>query len=289
MRHHHLQITGYQRADRAGLLDLMRRSQWTHSHLDFIDAADWLAGDGRLVYLAWQGGQLQGWMGLSPSVAGWRWIRLLGIRDGRRPDALLRTLWARAASDLRCCADSGVAVLAQTNWLGTYLAALGFRSDDALIVMRHIGSRLPKAPQSSACLRPAEADDLAILLSLDRQAFAPPWQITAEELWRSFRRCMIATVALLRGAIVGYLLCSRHGDIAHVARLAVRPACQGQGVASLLLHDLLADLLRGDFQEITVNTQRGNLRSQRLYARYGFLPSGKDFAIWQRTLAGEGA
>ena len=89
--------------------------------------------------------------------------------------------------------------------------------------------------------------------------------------------------------VVGYHFCARHGDIAHVARLAVHPAWQGQGVASLLLHDLLSDLLTRDFREVTVNTQRSNLRSQRLYARFGFMRSGKDYPLWHKTLATDGA
>ena len=91
-----LQITPYQREDRSALLDLMRRSRWTHCHLDFVDASDWLAGEENLVLLARQGTVLLGCLGMSPALAGWRWIRLLGIRDGRMPGTLVeRAMGAR--------------------------------------------------------------------------------------------------------------------------------------------------------------------------------------------------
>ena len=288
MRRSCLHIAPCTRADRSALLGLMSRSRWTHCHLDFIDAADWLAGGDNLLLLAREGGQLVGWLGLSPAIDGWRWIRLLGIRDGRMPGSLLRELWAQAERHCRQNGDKGVMLLAQTNWLGTYLAALDFRSDDQLIAMQHIGSRLPRRLQSPASLRQADAEDLDCLWQLDSQAFAPRWQIEREDLRRALRLAYSATLARVNGRIVGYQVCARHGGIAHVARLAVHPACQGQGVASRLLHDLLRDLLPRDFREITVNTQRSNLRSQRLYARFGFMRSGKDYPVWHRSFPPSG-
>ncbi len=286
-----IQIIPYSRSHRRSLLELMGSSRWAHSHLDFVDVADWLAGEDRLLLLAWQDRQLLGCLGLSPAAAGWRWIRLLGIRDGCMPGALLREMWARAESECRCRGDAGVALLALSNWLGTYLAGLDFRSHDDLITLQHIGSRLPREPDSPARLREVEVEDLERLWQIDKQAFAPPWQIERDDLWRTFRVAMSATVACVKGAIVGYQFCVRHGDVAHLARLAVHPACQGQGVASLMLHGLLSDLLEGNFDAITVNTQRSNLRSQRLYARFGFLRDGKDYPLWQKALppVGEGA
>lgn len=279
-----LQIAPYARQHRRSLLDLMNRSRWTHTHLDWQSIPDWLAGEGATVWLALLDDELQGYLGLSRAVAGWRWLRLLGIGDGRMPGVILRELWARAEAACRDEACAGIAILMLTNWLPAYFAELGFHYCDDLIVLQHIGSRLPPRPDSLARVRPVEVEDMAQLAKIDKLAFAPPWQIKRAELWGAYRACVFATVATIDSAIVGYQLCARHGEAAHLARLAVHPAHQGQGVASLLLQDLLSDLLRRGISAISVNTQASNRRSQQLYQRYGFLRNGKDYAVWQKTL-----
>ncbi|MCY4464745.1 MAG: GNAT family N-acetyltransferase [Chloroflexi bacterium] len=277
-----LQIAPYARQHRRSLLDLMNRSRWTHTHLDWQSLPDWLTDEDAAVWLALRDDELQGYIGLSRAVAGWRWLRLLGIGDGHMPGVILRELWARAEADDE--SSAGAAILMLTNWLPAYFAELGFHYCDDLVMLQHIGSRLPPRPDSLARLRPVEVEDLAQLLNIDKLAFAPPWQIGRAELWRAYRACAFATVATTDSAIVGYQLCARHDKAAHLARLAVHPAHQGQGVASMLLHGLLGDLLRRGISAISVNTQGSNWRSQQLYQRYGFLRNGKEYAVWQKTL-----
>lgn len=279
-----LQIAPYARQRRRSLLDLMNRSRWTHTHLDWQSIPDWLADEDAAVWLALQDDELQGYIGLSRAVAGWRWLRLLGIGDGRRPGVILRELWARAEAACQAEAGAGIAILILKNWLPAYFAELGFHYCDDLVMLQHIGSRLPPRPDSLARLRPVESEDIAQLTTIDKLAFSPPWQIDRAELWRAVRACAFATVATIDGAIVGYQLCARHAEAAHLARLAVHPAHQGRGVASLLLQELLSDLLRRGISAISVNTQSSNRRSQQLYQRYGFLRNGKDYAVWQKAL-----
>ena len=279
-----LQIAPYARQHRRSLLGLMNRSRWTHSHLDWQGIPDWLADEDATVWLALQEDDLQGYIGLSRAVAGWRWLRLLGIGEGRRPGLILRELWARAESACRDEACAGIAILMLTNWLPAYVAELGFHYCDDLVMLQHIGGRPPPRPDSPATVRPSEAEDMASLVKIDKLAFAPPWQIDRAEMWAAFRACAFATVACIDGAIVGYQLCARHGAAAHLARLAVHPAQQGRGIASLLLQGLLSDLLKRGINDISVNTQASNQRSQQLYQRYGFMRIGKDYAVWQKCL-----
>lgn len=279
-----LQIAPYARQHRRSLLDLMNRSRWTHTHLDWQSIPDWLADEDAAVWLALQDDELQGYIGLSRAVAGWRWLRLLGIGDGRRPGIILRELWARAEAACQAEAGAGIAILMLTNWLPAYFAELGFRYCDDLVMLQHIGSRLPPRPDSLARLRPVENEDLAQLVEIDKRAFAPPWQINHVEMWAAVRACAFASLASIDGAIVGFQLCARHGTAAHLARLAVHPAHQGRGIASLLLQSLLSDLLGRGIHAITVNTQASNRRSQQLYERFGFLRNGKDYAVWQKAL-----
>jgi ribosomal protein S18 acetylase RimI-like enzyme len=52
-----------------------------------------------------------------------------------------------------------------------------------------------------------------------------------------------------------------------------------------LLHHLVQTLNKRGVRSITVNTQDSNVRSQRLYQRYGFERNGFDLPVWQMRLS----
>jgi ribosomal protein S18 acetylase RimI-like enzyme len=84
--------------------------------------------------------------------------------------------------------------------------------------------------------------------------------------------------------MVGYQLSTTFRSTGHLARLAVLPSMQGQGVGSALLDDMIRRFGRHDILTVTVNTQSGNYRSQRLYHHYGFRRNGYDLPVWQADL-----
>jgi ribosomal protein S18 acetylase RimI-like enzyme len=63
--------------------------------------------------------------------------------------------------------------------------------------------------------------------------------------------------------------------------LAVLPDMQGKRIGAVLLDNLISKFNRRGVRSLTVNTQQSNIRSQRLYARYGFHRNGFDLPIWQ--------
>ena len=91
-----LRIAPYERQYRRTLLDLSLSSHWTHRHLDWYTTGQWLDNERGLVFLAWQGEALAGYIGLSQPVAGCSWIRLLGISGGRMPGQIIGDLWRGA-------------------------------------------------------------------------------------------------------------------------------------------------------------------------------------------------
>ena len=280
-----LQITPYERQHRSALLDLTFYSQWTHKHLDWYSTGQWLDDERGYVFLAWHGGELVGYIGLSLPIKGCSWIRLLGIRDGRMPGQIVGELWERAESQGASLGISNVAVLMVTNWLPTYFRRLGFSTTDDIITMSHIGNRLPAAPNSSARVRPAETDDIARIAEIDRLSFSPHWRMSFSDFQQALRISPVATVAVWRSRVVGYQLSTIHNEGGHLARLAVDPSHQRQGIASLLMHRLLDDLQRNRVESITVNTQLSNVPSQHLYQRYGYFRNGYDLELWNKQIA----
>jgi ribosomal protein S18 acetylase RimI-like enzyme len=101
-----------------------------------------------------------------------------------------------------------------------------------------------------------------------------------DELRQANRISAASTVAEIDGSIVGYEISTLYFDGAHLARLAVSPHAQGHGVARALLLDTLRRFERRGVHVITVNTQAGNLRSQRLYTSFGFERTGYDLPVW---------
>ena len=279
-----LKITGYERQHRSALLDLACYSQWAHKHLDWHKTDQWLDSELGQVLLAWNDDQLVGYIGLSLPIAGWSWIRLLGIRDGRMPGLVLRELWQAAESR---CAELGIAnilILMTTNWLPNYLRERGFSNEEDIITMSQIGKRLPPAPKVSARIRTAQDQDVEDMVMIDRLAFDAPWQLAAYDMWQAFRSAASATVATLNGELIAYQLSTCQEEICHLARLAVHPAHRRKGIASALIHQLLTDFKRRNLTELSVNTQLSNLPSQRLYERYGFFRNGYDIELWRKRL-----
>lgn len=279
-----LKITVYERQNRSALLDLARRSRWLHKHLDWHETSQWLDGGLGQVLLAWNNDKLEGFIGLSESLAGWSWIRLLGIRDGMMPGLVVRELCEAAEY---CCAEQGISnivILMITNWLPAYLRERGFSNEDDLITMVHIGLQLPPAPKVSARIRRAQDHDVDAMAAIDRLAFEAPWQLETNDMRQAFRRATSATVATLDNEAVAYQLSTRQAEIGHLARLAVHPAHRRKGIASALLHQMLTESKRRNLTELSVNTQLGNLHSQRLYERYGFYRNGYDIELWRKQV-----
>ena len=279
-----LNITVYERQHRSALLDLACRSRWVHKHLDWHETSQWLDGGMGLVLLAWNNDKLEGYIGLSKPIAGWSWIRLLGIRDGTMPGMVVRELCE--AAEFRCAEQgiSNIVILMITNWLPAYFHERGFSNEEDLITMAHIGLHLPPAPAISARIRRALDRDVAAMAAIDRLAFEAPWQLADYDMRQAFRMATSATVATFDDEVIAYQLSTRQEEIGHLARLAVHPAHRRKQIASALLHQMLTESKRCNLTELSVNTQLGNWQSQRLYERYGFFRNGYDIELWRKQI-----
>ena len=127
-------------------------------------------------------------------------------------------------------------------------------------------------------------DDLENVTQIDQSSFPPLWQISQSYLELAFRQASIATIAEIDGVVAGFQISTATSAGGHLARLAVDPALQGQGVGYTILHDLLTQFNRRGAQVITVNTQENNQASIRLYLKAGFEFTGERYPIYQLEL-----
>jgi ribosomal protein S18 acetylase RimI-like enzyme len=110
-----------------------------------------------------------------------------------------------------------------------------------------------------------------VVLDIDQAAF--PW------LWRNSRAELDVYLATPGVAIylieadgqpVAYVGATPFSGWAHIDRIAVAPHLQGHGLGWKSLSLAVDDLRRKGARRIALSTQRTNLRSQRLYERFGF-------------------
>jgi ribosomal-protein-alanine N-acetyltransferase len=264
--------------------DLIFRNYQIHTHLDWHETSEWLAGHWMPIRLAWQDKKLIGLLAASNPLNHTSWFRLAAIEDHAPTRMVMDAMWMDLLPELAGMGVASVSVLITRDWIEQQAQAMGFRYDEDIITLQRSGEFLPTQRFNSVSLRVMTPADLERVTQIDHSAFVPPWQMAKDEIRQAFHVAAISTVARDENGIVGYQISTLYRDGAHLARLAVAPEAQGQGVGSALLTDVLRRFFRRGIYSMTVNTQISNLRSQRLYQHFGFRRNGYDLGVWSYHL-----
>ncbi len=185
---------------------------------------------------------------------------------------------------------AGVTLLAYMDeyglsWLRRLLAEIGFRQETHVVGYEAAVRRPPASGNGEVVVRPASAADLPAVARLDRAAFGPLWAYGERVLQSVLGPLVYYRVAELAGVPCGYILCTFHqGERAHVVRIAVEPARQGQGIGTRLLAEFFQHARRQGVRRVSLNTQEENYRSQQLYRWFGFRPTGEEVGVWVKEL-----
>lgn len=277
-------ITPYERRNRNDVREMLFQTYRMHSHLDWYDTDQWLDTETVPMRLAWVGGRLAGLMAASTPLNHTCWIRLAAVADDIQAQPIITALWNELACELREKQVRTAALLVLRDWIVHYVSPLGFHYVEDIVTLRRPARALETPPADDVIVRVTTPDDLETITQVDQAAFDAPWQLSFNELRQALRISAICTVAEHNGTILGYQLSTLYFDGGHLARLAVSPSAQGHGVGATLLHDLLKRFTQRGIGSVTVNTQASNLRSQRLYRRFGFERNGYDLPVWMTTL-----
>lgn len=212
------------------------------------------------------------------------WVRVAALTDGLEVGAWLDHLLPSLASGLWRARARTLAWADVGGWAGRALQRRGFHRSTCLVTFAKEDRSLPLLPATSIVLRPAREEDVGRLVRLDHAAFTPPWWLGPHTLLRMVHRAACFLVADHKGRCVGYVEGHRVRQGAHIGRLAVDPVFQGRGIGGRLLSGALRRLWQQGARRVTLNTQEDNLRSQRLYARFGFHPTGHPVNVWERLI-----
>jgi ribosomal-protein-alanine N-acetyltransferase len=207
-----------------------------------------------------------------------------GLADGWLVSDYLQTLLPPSLGSLRAQGATALTYVGSEEWLTVSLQDHDFVVDNAIVAYTKNDWAMPARGDQEVSVRPAQSRDFPALVALDQASFDPLWQNTVEV----FRDVLINyphfVVAELDGVVVGYQFSSLMGDQGYLARVAVHPHYQGRGIGIRLLAEAIAFFKKKGARVITLNTQRDNQASQRLYRWFGFELMGEEAVVLRRDL-----
>lgn len=270
--------------DHSKLAYLIHFNAYVHRHLDYRPPLDWI-GEQPFPVLE-ERGEIVAALACPPDPRQVGWLRMFASAYNTSAQEAWKILWPQALEELRQdAAITWAAAIPLHDWFEELLAASRFEWTHSIVMLNWERQKPPPAPaRPSLRIRPMTLDDLPAVEKIDTAAFVPVWQNSVACLEFAYRQATVATVAELDQRLVGYQISTPTHLGGHLARLAVLPQLQGQGIGYSLLHDLLNQFERRGARLVTVNTQKDNATSLALYHKLGFTLTGEEYPIYQYSL-----
>ncbi len=270
-------------SDRLAIQNLVRFEPYVHRHLGWRSPIEWMGFSPFLVLERNQ--RPTATLICPPDPADVAWIRAFAAAAGFPARRAWEMLWDSAREMLAGSKTRYVTALCTHGWFAGYLQQSRFASPCSVVMQRWQNHRRPLSmPAFRGMIRPITQADLAQILQLDRAAFDPIWQLSNSTLEMAWKKSAFATMVPGANGPLGYQLSTPSPLGGHLARLAIDPAHQGQGIGFALLTDLLQKFQERGALEVTVNTQDDNQASLSLYKKSGFELTGERFPVYQYDL-----
>ncbi len=243
---------------------------------------EYLGGD--LFVVVEHGDTVMGALFVSPDGAPVAWVRLVALGDALDAGAWLDTALPPILAGLRQRGVRSLAWMDYAGWAGPLLGPRGFERVTDVVTLLKRDRALPDGGVVDAFLRKASEVDIPAILAVDRAALGPHWWYGKETMRRRAAGLSHFAVAEVSGAVVGHAEGELRLPVAHLDRIAVHPDHQGRGIGTALMRDALQALWLRGATRVTLNTQSDNRRSQQLYRRFGFRPTGDVMTAWELPL-----
>jgi ribosomal-protein-alanine N-acetyltransferase len=272
------------RDDLQQLANLIHFEAYVHRHLDYRPALDWV-GSHPFPVLE-KRGEIYAALACPPDPPQIAWVRLFAANNRLAIERAWEYLWDTAKVQLYQEHKSiQAAALPMYSWFEKLLSHNGFQQTHQIVMLRcEIDRQTREKLASSTIIRPMTLDDLALVEDIDTRSFTLLWQNSKAYLEIAFRQAAVAAIAEYDGEPVGYQISTATPVGGHLARLAVYPKMQGKGIGRALLQDLLSQFARRGARALTVNTQKDNLASLKLYKAAGFQLTGEEYPVYEQPL-----
>lgn len=268
--------------DRSLVASLLSHAPQRHLHLDWYTTYDFLDESPSLI--AFDDQRDVALLACPPDPAGIGWIRHFAVSEGIPTATLWELLWKQALSIAPSVGITTVSALVTQSWFIPLLQGEGFTQTTEVIFLEWKGKEFHIDLPQDATLRSMTSEDLDAVSNVDKQAFQPLWQHSIRALDAAFELSAFATVVEVDEKVIAYQMSTSSALGAHLARLAVEPKMQSRGIAKALVAHALRHFQRRGIERMSVNTQASNTRSQFLYGKLGFKPTGQHFPVLTYTL-----
>ena len=119
------------------------------------------------------------------------------------------------------------------------------------------------------------------IVSIDKEIFDPYWRSSFLTLLDTLNSCKETVLYEYqdKGRLLAYALVGITMRSSFLQRFAVHPETQGLGVGSLVLENILSDMVKKKMISMKLNTQKENFAAQKLYEKKGFSLSKESLSI----------
>jgi ribosomal-protein-alanine N-acetyltransferase len=171
--------------------------------------------------------------------------------------------------------------LAYYSWYLKLLENTNFTPAYAIVTLENDATYLPgyRGKFSGCAFQPITMNDISRIHQLDTLVFDLPWQMTEAAITKALRSSIYATMLMDNKQLIGYQITTESNNSLHLARIAVHPNFQNQGIGGFLIHDLLSFMKQHHYQGLSVNTQSNNQSSLSLYRKMGFYKTGSNIPV----------
>ena len=121
--------------------------------------------------------------------------------------------------------------------------------------------------------RPATEEDLAQVVEIEARSNRPAWSAEAfrHELAKEFAHFWVITDNETDSRVLAYVVFALPADQAHIQTVAVHPDERRQGIAGILLRQVISYAMRAEAESLILEVRRGNEAGVKLYQSLGFV------------------
>lgn len=276
-----LKVVAYRRSLYRTVWRFVRTQPYVHHHLEWRPVEVWLRDPQQYTLLAYQDETLVGVLSLAPPYENTAWLRLIALSQLDRIEVIAE-LFRRLFSYAQQYGLVQLAILDPSPWLKQVLSLVEFMVLVDIVHLRRPADLIsPYQNDISWRICKVRRRDLPTIEKIDHGAFEPLWWMSLADFQEGFYYAGYFQAAYHGKEAIGYAYANQYPDSVHLVRLATQPTWRGRGVASSLLHDLIAFYPQ---LPITVNTQITNPSSLRLYERFGFVDENWRTEVWHYLL-----
>ena len=268
-------------ADQPALIQLLQKKPFIHRHLGWESPLAWLENDPFYLLEAEHG--IVAALACPPDEDQITWLRLFAVRPGFPVEDAWKTLWSSAISWMK---ENYPGVLINSLVMNNKMEKILNRSEfvevyQVVVLVWDIASAIWPETKSGLEVREMLPEDFQQVYEIDLSAFSLIWRNSMSQQQAAYQEAFSARVIEIKGKVAAYQISTTNPQGGHLARLAVDPEYQNQGLATLLIEDILNIFQEQGIVEITVNTQSNNFASLELYKKFGFIQLEETYPVLQ--------